>query len=210
MTTVKLSDIIAPSFYDLHKDIKADRHTHYWLKGGRGSTKSSFASTEIPLGMMKNPQANAVVIRKVGLYLKDSVYEQLLWAIERLGVSHLWQCRQSPLELVYTPTGQRILFRGADKPKKLKSTKVKKGYIRYVWYEEADEFGGMEEIRTINQSLLRGGATYTVFYTFNPPKSQRNWINSEVLVPRSDKIVHHSDYRSVPAEWLGEQFLIEA
>lgn len=134
MTTVKLSDIIAPSFYDLHKDIKADRHTHYWLKGGRGSTKSSFASTEIPLGMMKDPMANAVVIRKVGLYLKDSVYEQLLWAIERLGVSHLWQCRQSPLELVYTPTGQRILFRGADKPKKLKSTKVRKGYIRYVWY----------------------------------------------------------------------------
>ena len=150
--------------------------------------------------MMKDPMANAVVIRKVGLYLKDSVYEQLLWAIERLGVSHLWQCRQSPLELVYTPTGQRILFRGADKPKKLKSTKVRKGYIRYVWYEEADEFGGMEEIRAINQSLLRGGATYTVFYTFNPPKSQRNWINSEVLVPRSDKIVHHSDYRSVPAE----------
>ena len=125
-------------------------------------------------------------------------------------MSHLWQCRQSPLELVYTPTGQRILFRGADKPKKLKSTKVRKGYIRYVWYEEADEFGGMEEIRTINQSLLRAGATYTVFYTFNPPKGQRNWINSEVLVPRSDKIVHHSDYRSVPAEWLGEQFLIEA
>lgn len=210
MTTVKLSNIIAPSFYDLHKDIKADRHTHYWLKGGRGSTKSSFASTEIPLGMMKNPQANAVVIRKVGLYLKDSVYEQLLWAIERLGVSHLWQCRQSPLELVYTPTGQRVLFRGADKPKKLKSTKVRKGYIRYVWYEEADEFGGMEEIRTINQSLLRGGVTYTVFYTFNPPKSQRNWINSEVLVPRPDKVVHHSDYRTVPAEWLGEQFLIEA
>lgn len=210
MTTVKLSDIIAPSFYDLHKDIKADRHTHYWLKGGRGSTKSSFASTEIPLGMMKDPMANAVVIRKVGLYLKDSVYEQLLWAIDKLGVSHLWQCKQSPLELVYTPTGQRIIFRGADKPKKLKSTKVRSGYIRYVWYEEADEFGGMEEIRTINQSLLRGGKTFTVFYTFNPPKSQRNWINSEVLVSQEDKLVHHSDYRTVPPEWLGEQFLIEA
>lgn len=210
MTTVNLSDIIAPSFYELHKDIKADNHTHYWLKGGRGSTKSSFVSTEIPLGMMKDKTANAVVIRKVGLYLKDSVYEQLLWAIEKLGVSHLWQLKQSPLELVYTPTGQRIIFRGADKPKKLKSTKVRNGYIRYVWYEEADEFNGMEEIRTINQSLLRGGKTFTVFYTFNPPKSQRNWINSEVLVPQSDKLVHHSDYRSVPADWLGEQFLIEA
>lgn len=208
--TVKLSDIIAPSFYDLHKDIKADRHTHYWLKGGRGSTKSSFVSEELITGIMRNSEANAVVIRKVGLYLKDSVYEQLLWAISKLGVERYWQEKLSPLELVYIPTGQRIIFRGADKPKKLKSTKVRSGYIRYVWYEETDEFNGIEEIRTINQSLLRGGETFTVFYTFNPPKSQRNWINSEVLVPRSDKVVHHSDYRSVPPEWLGEQFLIEA
>lgn len=210
MTTVKLSDIIAPSFYDLHKDIKADRHTHYWLKGGRGSTKSSFVSEELITGIMRNSEANAVVIRKVGLYLKDSVYEQILWAISKLGVERYWQEKLSPLELVYVPTGQRIIFRGADKPKKLKSTKVRSGYIRYVWYEETDEFNGIEEIRTINQSLLRGGETFTVFYTFNPPKSQRNWINSEVLVPQDDKIVHHSDYRTVPPEWLGEQFLIEA
>lgn len=210
MTTVKLSDIIAPSFYDLHKDIKQDKHTHYWLKGGRGSTKSSFVSEELITGIMRNSEANAVVIRKVGLYLKDSVYEQLLWAISKLGVERYWREKLSPLELVYVPTGQRIIFRGADKPKKLKSTKVRSGYIRYVWYEETDEFNGIEEIRTINQSLLRGGETFTVFYTFNPPKSQRNWINSEVLVPQDDKIVHHSDYRSVRAEWLGEQFLIEA
>lgn len=210
MTTVNLSDIIASSFYDLHRDIKQDGHTHYWLKGGRGSTKSSFVSVEIVTGIMKNPEANAVVIRKVGLYLKDSVYEQLLWAIDKLGVSAYWQEKLSPLELVYIPTGQRIIFRGADKPKKLKSTKVHKGYIRYVWYEEADEFGGIEEIRTINQSILRGGSTFTVFYTYNPPKSQRNWINSEVLIPQDDKIVHHSDYRSVPKEWLGEQFIVEA
>lgn len=156
----RLTDLIAPSFYDLHRDVKQGRHTHYWLKGGRGSTKSSFVSVEIVLGMMRHPDANAVAIRKVGLYLKDSVYEQLVWAVEKLGVSHLWQYKLSPLELVYLPTGQRILFRGADKPKKLKSTKVHKGYIRYIWYEEVDEFGGMEEIRTINQSLLRGGSAF--------------------------------------------------
>ncbi len=205
-----LTEIIAPAFYSVHRDIVANKHTHYWLKGGRGSTKSSFVSVEIPLGIMKHPDANAVVIRKVGLYLKDSVYEQLLWAIERLGVSHLWQAKLSPLELIYTPTGQRIIFRGADEPKKLKSTKVRKGYIRYVWYEEADEFAGEEEIRVINQSLLRGGREFTVFYTYNPPKSQRNWINAAVTVPAEDKLVHHSDYRSVPQEWLGEQFLLEA
>ena len=205
-----LTDIIAPSFYDLHYDITDGKYTHYWLKGGRGSTKSSFISVEIILGMMQNPEANAVAIRKVGLYLKDSVYEQLVWAIEKLGVSHLWKQKLSPLELIYIPTGQRILFRGADKPQKLKSTKVSKGYIRYIWYEETAEFNGMEEIRTINQSLMRGGNDFNVFYSYNPPKSQRNWVNKEVLTEQEGKIVHHSTYLTVPIKWLGEKFFKEA
>lgn len=205
-----LTALIAPSFYELHRDIKQGGHTHYWIKGGRGSAKSSFISVEIVLGIMQNSNTNAVVIRKVGLYLKDSVYEQLVWAIEKLGVSHLWQYKLSPLELVYIPTGQRILFRGADKPKKLKSTKVHRGYIRYVWYEEVDEFGGMEEIRTINQSLMRGGEKFDVFYSYNPPQSQRNWVNEEVLTERDDRLIHHSTYLDVPPEWLGEQFILEA
>lgn len=207
---LKLNDIIAPSFYNLHCDIKDGNYTHYWLKGGRGSTKSSFISIEIILGMMKNSDANAVIIRKVGLYLKDSVYEQLVWAIEKLGVSHLWKMKLSPLELIYIKTGQRILFRGADKPAKLKSTKVSKGYIRYIWYEETAEFNGMEEIRTINQSLMRGGAKFDVFYSYNPPKSQRNWVNTEVLKSQDNRLVHHSTYLDVPQDWLGDNFFREA
>ncbi len=206
----KLTDIIAPSFYDVHRHIAAEQYTHYWLEGGRGSTKSSFVGVQVVLGIMKHPNANAVIIRKVGLYLKDSVYEQLLWAIDKLGVSDVWESKLSPLELIYKPTGQRIIFRGADKPKKLKSTKVSKGYIRYIWYEECDEFNGMEEIRTINQSLMRGGAKFDVFYTYNPPKSQRNWVNTEALERNPDKLVHHSTYLDVPRSWLGEQFIIEA
>lgn len=206
----RLSDLIAPSFYNVHREVESGRYTHYWLKGGRGSTKSSFISVEIVLGIMQNPGTNAVAIRKIGLYLKDSVYEQLKWAIDRLDVARLWDVKLSPLEARYIPTGQKILFRGADKPKKLKSTKVSKGYIRYVWYEECDEFNGMDEIRTINQSLLRGGVKFDVFYSYNPPKSQRNWVNNEVQKTRADRLVHHSDYLAVPPEWLGEQFLIEA
>jgi PBSX family phage terminase large subunit len=206
----RLRDIIAPAFYGVHGDVVSNAHTHYWLKGGRGSTKSSFVSVEIILGMMKNPDANAVAVRKVGMYLKDSVYEQLVWAIDKLGAAQLWKTKLSPLELVYIPTGQRILFRGADKPQKLKSTKVHKGYIRYIWYEEVDEFNGMEEIRTINQSLMRGGEIFNVFYSYNPPKSQRNWVNKEVLEAQKSKIVHHSTYLNVPREWLGNNFFIEA
>lgn len=206
----KLTDIISPSFYDLFYDIEGNTHTHYWLKGGRGSTKSSFVSVEIILGIMKNPDANAVAIRKVGVYLKDSVYEQLVWAIEKLGVSNLWKQKLSPLELVYRPTGQKILFRGADKPQKLKSTKVSKGYLKYIWYEETAEFNGIAEIRNINQSLMRGGSEFVVFYSYNPPKSQRNWVNKHILEVDKHSYTHHSCYLDVPPEWLGTQFIAEA
>lgn len=207
---VKLDTLIAPSFYSVHHDIKQGRHTHYWLKGGRGSTKSSFISVEIILGMMQDGKANALVLRKVAVNLKDSVYEQLLWAIEALGVGNLWADKLSPLQLVYKPTGQKILFRGADEPRKIKSTKFRKGYCKYIWYEEADEFAGMQEVRTINQSLMRGGSSFFVFYSYNPPKSQSNWVNQEALQPKANRLVHTSDYRTVPAAWLGEAFLQEA
>lgn len=209
---ISLKQLIAPSFYEIHNDLKQFRHTHYWLKGGRGSTKSSFISLEVILGMMKDTQANAVVLRKVGQTLQGSVYEQLQWAVSVLGVEGYWVSKLSPLEMKYVADGRenKIVFRGADKPKKIKSTKFRKGYCKYIWYEEVDEFGGMEEIRTINQSLLRGGSDFVVFYSYNPPQSQSNWVNEEVLQKRNDRLVHHSTYLTVPPEWLGQQFLIEA
>lgn len=214
MMEVRLTEIIAPSFYDLHVDIKNHKNTEYMLKGGRGSTKSSFVSIEIILGMMRDAErgefTNAVALRKVKDTLKDSVFEQLAWAIEILGVSDLWHIPLSKLELTYIPTGQKILFRGADKPKKIKSTKVSKGYIKYIWYEEEDEFSGPEEIRTINQSLMRGGEVFVVFYTYNPPKSARSWVNQEAKIPKLGRRVHHSDYRNVPIAWLGKIFIEEA
>ncbi len=207
---IRLSGLIAPSFYDVHKDIAQHKHTHYVLCGGRGSCKSSFISIQIISGIMNDENANAVAVRKVGQYLRDSVFEQLLWAIEMLGVSDLWESKVSVPELVFKPTGQRILFRGADKPRKLKSTKVAKGYIKYVWYEETDEFSGREEIDSINQSLLRGGEIFFCFYSFNPPKEINCWVNAMCCDSRKDMLVHRSDYRSVPKKWLGTQFIAEA
>ena len=113
-------------------------------------------------------------------------------------------------ELIFIPTGQKILFRGADKPRKLKSTKVAKGYIRYIWYEELDEFSGQDEIDTINQSLMRGGEVFSCFYSFNPPREKNPWVNSMCDEPRKDRLIHKSDYRAVPADWLGPQFIAEA
>ena len=214
MIKVKLKSIIAPSFYDAHKDIKQGLHTHYWFKGGRGSTKSSFISIEIVLNMMKDAQngviSNALILRRVKDTLSESVRDQIKWAIDILGVSDKWHVPESKLTITYKLTGQVIRFKGADNPKKVKSTKVPKGWIKYIWYEEVDEFESYDKIRNINQSLMRGGPKFFTFYSFNPPESQRNWANMEVLEERKDKFIHHSTYLTVPKEWLGEQFIIEA
>lgn len=210
MADISLRSLIAPSFYGLHDAIRRRKYTHHWLKGGRGSTKSSFVALEMVLGVMSAPDTNGVAMRRYGNTLQESVYAQLLWAIDILGVTKLWRASLSPLRLTYRPTGQMIIFRGADDPIKIKSIKFRHGYARYIWYEELNEFDGMEAIRSLNQSLMRGGPRFDVFYTYNPPASINNWVNKEVLIPRDDRIVHHSTYESVPPAWLGEQFIREA
>ena len=214
MAAVKLSGIIAPTFAGVHQDIKKHGHTHYWLKGGRGSTKSSFISVEIPLGMMRDAAqgeyTNAIVLRRYGVTLRESVFEQIGWAINALGVAELWKSSVSPMSWTYLPTGQRIIFRGADDPTKVKSIKFAVGWAKYLWYEEVNEFEGAEKIRSINQSVLRGGTDFFVFYSFNPPKAARNWVNQYVAIERDDTLVHHSTYLTVPPQWLGEQFIVEA
>lgn len=208
----RLSQTIAPAFYHLHHDIKQRLHSNYWLTGGRGSTKSSFISLEIVMGMMKDPQANAVVLRRYATTLRESVYDQYLWAIDQLGVNHLWQDSVSPMQLTYLPTGQQIRFKGADNPLKIKSQKFRHGYTKFKHYEEVAEFKGMAEIRSINQSLNRGGSDIITFYSYNPPASVNSWVNldSDKQGLRQDTLVHSSDYLTVPKSWLGKEFIADA
>lgn len=207
---VKLTDVIAPGFYELHQDIKDGNHTYYDLAGGRGSLKSSTVSVEIVLGLEKDQNANAVVFRKYAVTLRESVYEQIQWAIDMLNLTDEWEPKVSPLQFVKKSTGQKIIFRGLDKAKKTKSIKVSKGYFKYLWFEELDEFSGIEEIRTVQQSVLRGGSKFVVFKSFNPPISLSNWANIYFNEPREDSYRHHSNYTSAPREWLGEQFIADA
>lgn len=210
MRMTRLSQCIGKGFYKLHRDIREGKHTHYWLKGGRGSGKSSFLSIEIILGLVEDEDANAVVLRKVAANLRDSVFEQMTWAIHALGVEEEWERKISPMELVRKSTGQKVLFRGCDDPRKLKSIKFQRGYAKFIWYEEVDEFGGMQELRNLNQSLMRGGEEFRIFYSYNPPKHARSWVNQEMAEEREDRLAHHSTYKEMPEEWLGSQFLAEA
>lgn len=207
---INLLDHTIAHFDDFLYDVIEHNHTQYWSSGGRGSTKSSFISLIIVVLMVNNPLVNVLIIRKVGATLKDSVYNQILWAIEELGLSAYFKATKNPLEITYIPTGQKIFFRGADDPLKIKSIKPQKGYIGITWFEELDQFNGEEEIRNILQSANRGGQAYWNFFSFNPPKSRDNWANIAIEQERADKLTIHSTYLNVPREWLGEQFFIDA
>lgn len=104
------------------------------VKGGRGSKKSTTAALNIITRMMEYPLANTLVVRKVFKDHKDSTYTQLKWATNQLGVSHLWDFRLSPLEIIYKPTGQKILFRGLDNPMSITSITVEVGFLCWAWF----------------------------------------------------------------------------
>lgn len=210
MDTINLYQFIGPAFDEVADDVQRHGHTHYDLSGGRGSLKSSFVSLIVPPLLIGNPGTHALVLRKVGNTIRDSVFAQYMWAIGELGMAHLWKAQRTPMELVYKPTGQKIMFRGADDPMKIKSIKVPFGYIAITHFEEKDQFAGRAEIRTILQSTMRGGSKFWNFESYNPPISRDNWANKDTLEVRADRLCHKSNYLEAPPEWLGEQFLSEA
>lgn len=153
------------------------------LKGGRGSKKSTTASFWYPYNMMKfyhqyGLKPNTLVIRRYYNTHKDSTYAQLKWAINQLGVSHLWKCTKSPLELIYKPSGQRIMFRGLDDPQSITSITVEDGYLCWVWWEEAFQCTNEDDFNKVDMSI-RGEIPAPLFkqhtLTLNP-WTDKIWI----------------------------------
>lgn len=210
MSDIRLSEKIGSAFYDVAHDVFHHGHTHYDFSGGRGSLKSSTVSVLVPLLLINNPGTHALVLRKVANTIRDSVYAQYIWAIGELGMAAYWEAKVSPMELIYKPTGQKIMFRGADDPMKIKSIKVPFGYIAVTHFEEKDQFAGRAEIRSITQSTMRGGPVFWNFESYNPPISRDNWANKDSLEEWPDRLCHKSTYLQAPPEWLGAQFFAEA
>jgi PBSX family phage terminase large subunit len=208
---IKLTRKIAPHFHEAHKLLKNNGYAEYWLSGGRGSTKSSFISLEIILGIVNDPKANAVILRKAEKNLRDTVYNQMQWAINELGWGRYFKISVSPMKITYLPTGQEIKFRGLDDPEKVKGMKFVVGYPKYIWFEEITEFNGIAEIMSVQQSLERGtNEPFVTFMSYNPPKESTAWVNEEVEEDPHYRYTHHSTYLTVPKDWLGESFLMKA
>lgn len=201
--------LLPAAYIDIHRDIHAHTHTDYAFKGGRGSDKSSAISLEIPKLMLRDPLYNTVVIRKVFNTLRKSVFPRLRWSISMLGHAADFRFQFSPLEITYIPTGQKIYFLGLDDHEKIKSFTCEQGYAAIQWWEEYHQFSP-DDIRSVNQSLARGGSDFWRFYSWNPPRNKNHWINKWAAEDAGDRIVHHSTYLMVPVEWLGERFVKDA
>ncbi len=213
---VNVAPLIIKAFHAMFEAVMSGCGGEWWMKGGRGSTKSTFISLCIVLVMITFPFANGVVVRRFGNTLRDSVYAQVCWAIAVLGLDGYFICHASPMEIIYKPTGQKLVFRGMDDPLKMKGVKFTKGYCAIIWFEELDQFASWEAVRSALKSFRRGGSVFWTFYSYNPPKTLWSWVNKQALeMERKPRCtVHHSTYLDVVegghAEWLGEDFVAEA
>ena len=148
------------------------------VKGSRASKKSKTTALWYIYHMMKYPAANLLVVRKVARTLQNSCFSDLCWAIERLHVGRYWRATRNPMEIIYIPTGQRILFVGLDDPLKITSISVPKGVLCWMWIEEAYEITREDDFDRLDESirgLLPDGLFTQVTITFNP-WSDRHWL----------------------------------
>lgn len=175
------------------------------VKGSRRSKKSKTMALDTIYKIMKYPQSNMLVVRKTYRTLKDSCFTELKWAIKRLQVEHLWQVKESPLELTYIPTGQKIYFRGLDDPLKITSIAVEVGVLSWMWIEEAYEITKEEDFDTLAESMWGDcpeGLWKQITLTFNP-WSDRTWIKARFFdVSDPDILALTTNYMC--NEWLSE------
>ena len=161
------------------------------VKGSRASKKSKTTALWYIVNMMKYPQANTLVVRKTFRTLKDSCFTELKWAINRLGVGDFWSVKESPLEIAYKPTGQKIYFRGLDDPLKVTSITVEHGVLCWLWCEEAYEVGKEEAFDMLDESI-RGAAPDGLFkqitLTFNP-WTEKHWLKRRFFDTESPDVL---------------------
>lgn len=176
-------------------------------KGSRASKKSKTTALWYIVNLMKYPDANLLVVRKVFRTLKDSCFTELKWAINRLSVQEFWEIKESPLEMTYKPTGQKIYFRGLDDPLKVTSITVEHGYLCWAWIEEAYEIGREDDFDMLDESI-RGavpsetGLFKQITLTFNP-WNERHWIKKRFFDnPDDETLAMTTNY--LCNEWLDE------
>lgn len=185
---IRLSSLVQPHFRRMWRSDAS----YFVLNGGRGSFKSSTVSLKLVVMMKKQTQqghkANVVIIRENATNLRDSVYEQIIWALGMLDMTDEFMFRTTPLRIIHRRTKSTFYFYGADKPERLKSNSARD--VIAIWYEEAANFKSAEVFDQSNPTFIRQKSPYVdkvpVYYTYNPPKNPYDWINQWVEQQRLD------------------------
>lgn len=199
-------------------DLVGDGYDDFWqfkgryrvVKGSRASKKSKTTALNMIVRLMRYDEANLLVIRKTFRTLKDSCFKELKWAIQRLGVTHLWAIKESPLEMTYLPTGQKIYFRGLDDPLKITSITVDVGSLCWGWIEEAYEILMEKDFDILDESI-RGKTEKDIFkqwtLTFNP-WNEHHWIKGRFFDVQGDPDILAITTNYMCNEWLDKADLM--
>ena len=198
---VKLPELVGKGY----KDFWNFKGRYRVCKGSRGSKKSKTTALFFIYSMMKYPGANLLVVRKVYRTLKDSCFTDLKWAINTLGVQDYWSVKESPLEIIYIPTGQKILFRGLDDPLKVTSITVETGNLCWAWIEEAYEINKEQDFNMLDESI-RGTVEEPLYkqitLTFNP-WNERHWLKKRFFDVEDENIMAKTT-NYMCNEWLDD------
>lgn len=216
MWTIPITDITSDFvaiYRTVHEAFAGEVDVHEIIsKGGRGSIKSSFWGNLSYETIRQDPQAHVVYTRRYKVDLRSSVFNQFMKTVIRYHDLDNWDFKQSPMCAVYKPTGQMVMFVGADKPISLKSFNVPFGYVKLLIHEECDEMAGVEQMDNIEDTFLRADTPALDIKIFNPPKSKNNFMNeyTEECKNKPQTRICHSYYYNVPVKWLGKRFFERA
>ena len=207
MTQIKIKDVIGKN-YDLFWN---DKHFYRVVKGSRGSKKSKTIAINMIYRIMKYPESNLLVIRRVFNTLRNSCRADLIWAINRLKVNHLWRVPKGEHTLTYLPTGQQILFAGLDDPLKLTSITVAQGYLNFVWIEEAFQIEKQEMFETLEESIrgiLPSHLFHQITLSFNP-WSEDHWLRKRFYNDTYDREYEDDLIYATTTDYTMNEFLDE-
>ena len=198
---ISLQKVIGKGYADFWNTKKRYRV----CKGSRGSKKSKTTALNMIERLYEYPESNGLCVRRFSNTLRDSVFSDLKWAIHRLGLDSYFDCTVSPMQITRRLTGQKILFRGLDNGLKITSISVDKGYLCFVWIEEAYEIFDESDFNKLDMSI-RGevpeGYFKQITLTFNP-WSATSWLKKRFFDnPDDNTFVKTTTWQC--NEWLDE------
>ena len=203
-----LGELLPKKYVKIVMAFLSDAFSYYCFYGGRGGVKSSIAGLLLVITTLT--KGNGVAIRRYASGIRNSIFQECLTAISRLGLDNCFTYTVSPLCITCTLTGYSIYFRGLDDPQKIKSLKATLGNFRCLVIEECQEIEEESKCRSVVQTLGRGGEHLNVLYVFNPPNAKSHWTNATLRESTKHLFSLWVNYLDVPRKWLGDQFYEEA